>query len=394
MLKLYKPFVVYCIFLIILLQYFQSYMIGKSYIYAQITALSPYVIILFDIAVILYWIQNFKIRKFNSPTIFTNVFLLVFFIAISTILADNFTWIYISEVLIWGFVFYVFFEISNVYPEHIKKQISIFVSFAVLLMILIIFHSFQYNLNSSDGILGNNKAYYALFLFPWILSLRYKKLKISLLILLGIVVAISFKRTILISFLAASFTYFVLDRIVLSKRLRLVAIIPLITFLVVFIIGISFVDDSFNGALSKRFVDISLESEENDRIRIYDEVILLQSKSELTEWVLGHGHNSVAKGTSFELSAHNDWLEILYNYGVIAFVFYLFFHFSMIKFILFLIKIRSQYAPAYGASYVVLLISTFFSNVILYPGHLLLLSAYWGTINGLVFREYKVLKSK
>ena len=61
------------------------------------------------------------------------------------------------------------------------------------------------------------------------------------------------------------------------------------------------------------------EDEGNGRLDIYSDVFVQYLDSDLFSQLFGHGYNMVSvvlKGPS----AHNDFLEVLYDYGIIGFI--------------------------------------------------------------------------
>ena len=83
------------------------------------------------------------------------------------------------------------------------------------------------------------------------------------------------------------------------------------------------------------------------------------------------------KDITMALSAHNDFLEVLYDFGAIGFIFYVLIHLSLIKWTLRLFRARSELAFPVLISYVCFIVMSMVSHLILYPTYFGLLTAFW-----------------
>ncbi len=134
-----------------------------------------------------------------------------------------------------------------------------------------------------------------------------------------------------------------------------------------------------------------LDDRGSGRLDIYNEVIRLQSESDIYSWVLGHGHDTVRKFNTMEgseyLSAHNDWLEVLFDYGLPGLVLYFSIYFVLLYEIIHLLKRRSYLGPPMAASYALFIVISFSSHLVLYASYFAYLMAFWGSLWGFYERE-------
>jgi hypothetical protein len=168
-----------------------------------------------------------------------------------------------------------------------------------------------------------NDVYFLLLLLPWVLLFPKVLLKYAGILLIVVAVLWSMKRTALIVLVVALVGYFLAERSRLQKAFDWrwvmgVSVLIIISFQLFLYIDI-LADDYITTRLSGAFYDRG-----SGRLDIYNEVIRLQGNSTIDDWIIGHGHNTVRKyntlqGSDF-LSAHNDWLEVLFDYGLPAFV--------------------------------------------------------------------------
>ena len=122
----------------------------------------------------------------------------------------------------------------------------------------------------------------------------------------------------------------------------------------------------------------SLETSGSGRSVIWGQVISMISSSNVYQLLFGHGHDSVFKVLQF--SAHNDFLEVLYDYGLFAFMFYVAVYIKIIIDLRRMIRERYPYSTALAVSLVVFLIVSFYSHLVIYPGLLLNLAVFWAIL--------------
>jgi len=109
------------------------------------------------------------------------------------------------------------------------------------------------------------------------------------------------------------------------------------------------------------------------RISIYEEIFNSLESSSFFQLLFGHGYNSVIKITTEEVTAHNDFLEILYNYGIFAFFIYLLIHYQLLKKTIYCLKKRNTYAFSMTYTYVIFIILSSISHIIIYQYFLILI---------------------
>jgi O-antigen ligase len=82
-------------------------------------------------------------------------------------------------------------------------------------------------------------------------------------------------------------------------------------------------------------------------------------------WIFGNGHMSTTKYSWENLTAHNDFLEIVYNYGIINFIFYVLFFLSTIGYTIRSIRQKNKYAPALAAILTIFAVLSVVSIIVL-----------------------------
>ena len=224
---------------------------------------------------------------------------------------------------------------------------------------------------------GLNEIYWVELGLPFAFLVKNKKLRWGLIISIGIAVLLSMKATAILVYVLAVLSGQILQ-IKCEKRntssrfiyllvimLGLVLLWPIISDLLLDKLGISW---------AAKYEE-SIDTGGSGRMAIWVKVFDLLSCSNATELFFGHGHDSVFKAIGF--SAHNDFLEIFYDYGLFVFFVYLIFCMQLIRKLVRMIKVRSVYAPAMGMSLMIFFVASINTHLIIYPGLLMNLAAVW-----------------
>ncbi len=289
----------------------------------------------------------------------------------------------ILEVTYCPLIFLFFFFITKSYPIMFEK--SKFIYFLLFLIGTSLYLSiFKYqNLNTANNLASLNDVYYLLLLLPWILILDNKYVRYIGVVFIFIAVVYSMKRTAIISMNISMIIYYFLERFTSRKKINIKIITYLAVTLCLFYLIFNFVNTNTGGYLGSRFSDFG-EDQGSGRILIYKRVIDLQLSGTIDDWFLGNGHNNVRRYLSIRkinnLSAHNDFLEVLFDYGLPGIFMYLLLHIYLIIMCLKLIKERSLLGPPMAVSYSLFLFISLTSHLIIYASYFSYLMAFWGSI--------------
>lgn len=171
---------------------------------------------------------------------------------------------------------------------------------------------------------------FAFFLFfPFLFFLKGKYKQVLMLFLYGLVVLLAGKRSIFLAYSLCVVIYFLyLTTTKKSKNENFNRILLLF----VFGVGVYFVISNYYENLNyifDRFANIQ-EDKGSGREDVYASIIEGVNRSDFLHQLLGHGYFSAVE--TFTIGAHNDLLEITYDYGVIALSIYVMFMFKLILF--------------------------------------------------------------
>lgn len=158
---------------------------------------------------------------------------------------------------------------------------------------------------------ASNMVYFAILTFPLILATKKNNKKFFLIPLLASFLAlISLKRSMILALLLYWVIYFA---VYLFKRKKIIqSIILVILMSAAAVYSYNYVDDFSGGGISRRMEN---EDVTNGREEIYDLTWLMIENSSTGHKLLGNGHNAVRLDSILEVSAHNEWLEMIYDYG-------------------------------------------------------------------------------
>lgn len=170
--------------------------------------------------------------------------------------------------------------------------------------------------------MGRDYIFSVVIFLPLVFYIKSPILKYGLLLIILYVVIISTKRTALMVVSCSTIIYMFSH--LRLKKMKVKFLVP--TFVV--IICLLFMVHSLKQGTAKDALDVTVERMSNlndesaeDRENIYTMVFSRIEESSLYSFVFGHGYNAVSKDI-FGHPAHNDYLEIIYDYGVIAMIFY------------------------------------------------------------------------
>ena len=286
---------------------------------------------------------------------------------------------------IWFWVFpFSFAQLIN--KEYDKKMICVVLVVVYLAISVFLYSKYiHFDYSESNKFYEITTIYYLILALPFIMTIKTKLIKYPLVLLIFLAGFFSFKRNailvlgvILLLYLLRGGIKKIAKKIVLFSAIIALSIVILVAFRIV-----SF--DQMYSIWIHRFT--SSDTMLGSRGEVYVEVLDLLTESSPFELLFGHGYNAVMSYTTSGLSAHNDFLEVLFDYGLIPFVIYIYF---IVKLILHYIKMRKSHdnnSFAFLCSLSIFIVLSLFSHLIIYPTYFLLLSMFWGWI--LPSKKYK-----
>lgn len=220
-------------------------------------------------------------------------------------------------------------------------------------------------------------AAYLVCLLPLALLINNNYVKIAMIGIILVVVFTNTKRTALIATVLSIVSFLFLKTKIDSKgkvKHFVLAILSVVAIGAIF----NYFDALNDNILSQRLADIG-DDGGNGRSDIWRSIFVKIRMSPFFDFVFGHGYMSTVNDVG--ISAHNDFLEVLYDYGLIGFIPYLLLHYTLLKKSLLLIRNKSLYGCSMMSSYVIFFVFSMTSHVIIYMTFSLF-TMVWGYILG------------
>ena len=233
-------------------------------------------------------------------------------------------------------------------------------------------------------------VYYPLNMLPLLLLLRNKIAKYASIGLTAFILILSGKRTGFIALLIGLFIYYIVTAYCSqSLREKRKTIFGMIGAAVVIGFLFTYLTEFYDLDLLER-LKIAFSEGESGRERIWGKIIDGLWESSPFEILFGHGMKSVpAFIGSKNALAHCDYLEIIYDYGIIAFILYVGFWLAIIGKVSAAIKEKSEYAGILAFALVIAMFLSTFSNYIIDATYITYSMAIFGIIFGIMERTRK-----
>lgn len=284
------------------------------------------------------------------------------------------------------FPYFIFCFFSFAFSKQLMSENFVVTCYQVFLFITCLsFINTQSVVNSiRGGFSGLNHAYFAILALPMCLVSKKKWISVIFFILTIYVALISMKRTGVIAMLGGVVLFFFLNFIFSKHKstLRKRSLYMLIVFIMFALCSIWLLMNGENKEmfefLLSRFDNIGTDGG-SGRSDIYLSIIHKIVTGNLFDFLGGHGGNQVVQDFSFHLTAHCDFLEILYDYGFFALLLFGIIHGVLIKKMFDLVKMRSPYAFAFTYSYFCFFLFSAFSHILIYT-YSMLLFPFWALV--------------
>ena len=334
---------------------------------------------------ILMWLFVLTSKKpLNKVFLYKAIGAWTFLIIIQTFITGTSvlrSFITLHYVTFWCANFLFFYTINSCYPEYknlILKRMVFLVGVAIL--------SYWYVFNSRLSLLGFvgdgvNISYFLVAMTPWIMLISDDKkvLRNLLLIICAISVLASVKRTAIIAFILILFVYIVFSN---SRRVSFQKLFGIVAVAVFSVFAFVYIDQTFlEGSVTNRFLLFDDGMGKRDEIKVVS--MSLYSQSDTFSQLVGHGYNSLIVDSPLDLSAHNDYIETLYDHGAIMLVLEILIVIGLCNYMFKFFKNGDARFGALASRVIVFGIMSYSSHMLLYPYYFIFMTALWGYIVGL-----------
>ena len=330
------------------------------------------------------------VRRIAIKNILTPLLFLTFLIIPTTVLfyglKTDFTWtvLQVGDALAWIGVFSIAYRVGLQYPGMIKKAAPVLACSIIIYAALFT----QVKLFSAGrGIPLISTAYYTLFFLPFALLSEKKVIKWGGTVLVLYTLLLCMKRTGFIAFVVGIVIYILVEYRSAPKGSKKRAFV-LLGGLLALTAMYFFIMENTRGTFSviDRLLSTGQTSNEG-RKDVWPVVISMIRHSDIIALLFGHGFNTVIENSPLALSAHCDFLEVIYDYGVSGLLLYLTFYKRLWNGFIKMYRQGSELAAPMSFTFVTAFVVSLFSHLIIFPTYFLGFCLFWGLAMGSVDSE-------
>lgn len=330
------------------------------------------------------------VRRIAIKNILTPLLFLTFLIIPTTVLfyglKTDFTWtvLQVGDALAWIGVFSIAYRVGLQYPGMIKKAAPVLACSIIIYAALFT----QVKLFSAGrGIPLISTAYYTLFFLPFALLSDKKVIKWGGTVLVLYTLLLCMKRTGFIAFVAGIVVYILVEYRSAPKGSKK-RVFVLLGGLLALTAMYFFIMENTRGTFSviDRLLSTGQTSNEG-REDVWPVVISLIRHSDIIALIFGHGFDTVIENSPLALSAHCDFLEVIYDYGVSGLLLYLTFYKRLWNGFIKMYRQGSELAAPMSFTFVTAFVASLFSHLIIFPTYFLGFCLFWGLAIGSVDSE-------
>ena len=330
------------------------------------------------------------VRRIAIKNILTPLLFLTFLIIPTTVLfyglKTDFTWtvLQVGDALAWIGVFSIAYRVGLQYPGMIKKAAPVLACSIIIYAALFT----QVKLFSAGrGIPLISTAYYTLFFLPFALLSEKKVIKWGGTVLVLYTLLLCMKRTGFIAFVVGIVIYILVEYRSAPKGSKKRAFV-LLGGLLALTAMYFFIMENTRGTFSviDRLLSTGQTSNEG-REDVWPVVISMIRYSDIIALIFGHGFDTVIENSPLALSAHCDFLEVIYDYGVSGLLLYLTFYKRLWNGFIKMYRQGSELAAPMSFTFVTAFVVSLFSHLIIFPTYFLGFCLFWGLAMGSVDSE-------
>lgn len=237
----------------------------------------------------------------------------------------------------------------------------------IFLVITALFLLTYYSFYDVDNILMNvhlGSSYYSLYMLPLVLVYPSKIGKTCLTIIVSLAVFSSVKRGGVLALALAMIAYIITNQLV-SKQGKFKKIIIGFCILTAFIAIFAYIGTMGDNNIFERFESIQKDNG-SGRTDVWTEAWRLINDQGIFTYFVGNGFNTVIRNSRYVLSAHNDYLEAWFDFGLIGMLLYIISLCLLFKDIFKCLKTKKEYAPAMSVLEALIIVLTMISHIAIY----------------------------
>ncbi len=336
---------------------------------------SPFLLFILSLVYVLFY----KSKKYNDTTFnaFSTFQVAILLVTLFYALFYPLSYILLYFTIPLPLLCALFVKKNNVIHDNECFINLSFISFLFLFLFYLQNHYVE--LLMEDDVV-TNASYTILYMLPLLLCSKKKVIRIVAIILTVVAVLLSIKRGSISALSVGLLVYFyiVLFKL-MSNKSKLLKIIILCLVCYVFYEFLLYFNTLSDDSILNRFSSI-VDDKGSGRLDIFKHTLEMIQGSSLLEVIFGHGWNMVIVDSTLGFSAHNDHLEILYDFGLIGYVLYLSMIIRLLKLTVYLVRVKSELSAPLAMSLVIFLFGSIISHIVIYPYYMTIFSITWSYI--------------
>lgn len=287
--------------------------------------------------------------------------------------------IFSANILLPLFFLYYFYHISQSIDTNFFYLVIVIASLA-LLNVFLNTYEVQLFYAVTDEV-RTSSLYLYLFIVPLFLMSKNRFVRWGSLTIVAVAMVFSLKRGGMLAFALALAVFYVVNIICTGGKAKLKSVI-IVLFSIAAIYYVVII--GFGHYFDEMFLRFSAISDDGGSSRdlVYEVTWRMIANSNLTSLLLGHGWNRVVVDSPMALSAHNDFMEVLYDFGIFALLLYVYLYYRLFKTLFGLIRQRSETAAPFAFSVITFTVNSSIAHIVLYPFNFIVFAAVWGYILG------------
>lgn len=304
---------------------------------------------------------------FEKPSFVIIAFNIYLFwvVIISTIMPghNDTTTSYINSI-IWVILPILIFNTSYYYVLHKGTNGTLESCFVYITGLFVITYFSFFDL---DNILLNihlGSSYYALYILPIALIKPSITTRLLSIITVSLAIFSSVKRGGVMALALGLLAYIITQQIV-SKRNKLSKVIIGIAILLIFACIFFYIGTLGDNNIFERFETIQ-EDQGSGRTEVWEEAWRLINDQGFGNYLIGNGFNTVVENSFLLLSAHNDYLEAWFDFGLIGVLLYSIAILGYLRITFLCVLRKRKYAPEMVLLASIIIVLSLISHIAIY----------------------------
>lgn len=230
-----------------------------------------------------------------------------------------------------------------------------------------------------------NVVYYLLMFLPLTSMINSDLLRKILYLIQGFIVLVSNKRTALIAFVCYCLCSEWMNNKKITGRKKVYKGVLYVLIVIILYIAFPIICQKLNITVFDELEASHIaEDGGSNRLFIYGQLWMAQKNGDWIHWGIGSGYNSVLLSRvctdgmlGGNVSAHNDFLEVLYDYGIVGLLIYIAFFICIIRKAIKMKKEEYKYAVSFIASILMVLSISLTSHLVIYLNYYAMIFVFW-----------------